>query len=226
MEIYLSEQLQAIVRALLLGVAFGISYDVLRISRIFIGIRYFGSASVCAIWRTPPSSFAIPSRMCGFLSACGMTLKWRKKRIKKTAVSRWRLRDTIQNIAVFFGDLIYFTLAGAAFCIYIHFSGGEFRMFMLISLLIGFAGYYFTVGRAVIFASGYIVRSLRMCASYAAYFVIRPIYLSLLTVIGIFFFVFDKILLISQNIYDIIYVRKFSSRKKRLAEAWLLADMP
>ena len=154
MEIYLSEQLQAIVRALLLGVAFGIAYDILRISRIFIGIRYFSAASVGAIWRTPPSAFAIPSRMRGFLSACGLSLKGRKKRVKKTEASRLRLRAAIQNIAVFLGDLIYFILAGAAFCIYIHFSGGEFRMFMLISLLVGFAGYYFTVGRAVIFASG------------------------------------------------------------------------
>lgn len=225
MEVYLSDQLWAIARALLLGIAFGGAYDLIRISRIFIGVRYSGAASVDAIGRRPPSLFCIPTKMRSFFSSCGISFPAHREE-KGNRSTTPRTKAILRNVAVFFGDIIYFTLAGAAFCIYIHFSGGEFRMFMLISLIVGFALYYFSVGRAVIFASGYIVHLLRLGAAYAAYFVTRPIYLSFLTVVGIFFFVFDKILLISRNIYDIIYVRKFSSRKKRLTEARLLADMP
>ena len=224
MEVYLSDQLWAIVRALLLGVAFGGAYDLVRISRIFIGVRYFGASSINVIGRRPPSPFCVPPKMRPFLSGGGISFPARREKGKRHSTPR--TKAVLRNVAVFFGDVVYFTLAGAAFCIYIHFSGGEFRMFMLISLVVGFALYYFSLGRAVIFASGYIVHFLRLGVAYAAYFVTRPIYLSFLTVVGIFFFVFDKILLISRNIYDIIYVRKFSSRKKRLTEARLLADMP
>lgn len=231
MEIYLYDQFSALIGALVLGAALGGVYDLVRISRIFIGVRYPGAARIATYGRLAPKITRESAAMSHFLFLCGITAKRRTKKRPRSQMPsalarRGRIINLFRWLGVFAGDLIYFTFSGVAFCIFIHFSGGEFRFFMLVGLAVGFFAYYLTLGRAVIRVSGFIVRTLRIGVSYAIYAIARPGYLSILFVWGIFFFIFEKIMLISRQIYVIIYIEKFSSHKKRVAECAILAGLP
>ena len=233
MELYISDQITALIGAILLGVALGALYDVVRITRIFVGIRYSGADRVAAFGSTAPGIFRESAATSRFLAFCGLSRRRiappRKRRARRITTVRHRrvlAKDVVLWLFVFFGDILYFTVSGAAFAVFIHFSGGEFRFFMLFGLLVGFFCYYLTVGRAVIRISGAIVRSIRIAVSYLIYLTVRPLYLSALIVCGIFFYLFDKIMLISRSVYAIIYVEKFSSYKKACAERQLTEALP
>ena len=123
MEISVASQLWAIVYSLAVGVFLGLSYDVVRITRVLAGLR------PCAPTRLSSVNLPIIGRRSGEI----------KKRNRFFA-----------DVFVFCGDIIYFTFAAFVFLVFVfHSNYGNGRWFIVGGCIVGFVLYILTVGRAV-----------------------------------------------------------------------------
>ncbi|MBR3967285.1 MAG: spore cortex biosynthesis protein YabQ [Clostridia bacterium] len=112
--------------AFFLGIVFGILYDAVRISRAFIGHSYGGRSAAYLYEREYP--------LIGKLE-------------KKTG----KFKTGFLTAMVIFGDIIYFTVCGLIFTVFIYYTNdGTFRFQSLLAVIVGFFSYYLTFGRLVI----------------------------------------------------------------------------
>lgn len=115
--------------AFFLGIAFGAVYDVVRITRVMLGVRYGGRM-----------------RSADALLEKNYPLIGRVQR-----KNGGRLCAFLRNAYVFVSDLVYFTAAGVVFCVFIYYTdSGIFRWQAPAALALGFFVYYRTIGVAVI----------------------------------------------------------------------------
>lgn len=137
----------------LFGVVLGGLYDLLRISRVLLGIsRYTDAASAPAFC---PKFRKLPRE---------------KKRMPAARV--------LQNSILVVQDILFCLAVGILTAILLFSqNNGEFRWFVLVGLVIGFAAYYFTVGKLVITASEYIVFALKTAFLYLLYYATLPLIL-------------------------------------------------
>lgn len=137
----------------LFGVVLGGFYDLLRISRVLLGInRYTDAASAPAFC----PRFCKPSR---------------EKKLRPAG-------RVLQNGILVVQDVLFCLVAGMLIAILLFSqNNGEFRWFVPVGLAIGFASYYFTVGKLVITASEYIVFALKTAFLYLIYYVTLPLIL-------------------------------------------------
>ena len=113
--------------AFFLGIAFGVLYDVFRITRVMLGTEYKGAKK---------SSDFLYSKKYPLIGSI------KKKKSKKALL----------NIAVIRGDLVYCFLIGICLCIFFYYTNdGEVRPGALVVVFLGFLLYYNTIGRIVIF---------------------------------------------------------------------------
>lgn len=134
MEISMLSLAKMTLYALFLGVGFGLLYDVIRISRVMIGVRYVGIGSL------PEKLYEKKWPLLGVLPK------------REGAVKR-----TFTDIFVFFGDVLYCTIIGVCFCIFIYYANnGIFRIQSLAASIFGFFCYYQTVGKVLITFAEYI----------------------------------------------------------------------
>ena len=114
--------------ALFLGIAFGAFYDVIRISRVMLGVSY-GAAK-----RSTEFLYSRKYPLIGML-------------IKKDSP----FKERALNIIVALGDILFCLLTGAAFCIFLYYTNdGIFRWQALAAVFLGFFIYYKTIGVLVI----------------------------------------------------------------------------
>ena len=112
MEISVASQLWAIVYSLAVGVFLGLSYDVVRITRVLAGLR------PCAPTRLSSVNLPIIGRRAGEI----------KKRNRFFA-----------DVFVFCGDIIYFTFAAFVFLVFVfHANYGNGRWFIVGGCIVGF----------------------------------------------------------------------------------------
>jgi len=73
-------------------------------------------------------------------------------------------------------DIIFLTLSGVAFILFLYcFNYGKFRWFILASAVLGFRLYYLTLGRAVVFSSGFISDTLKLALNCTVYLLCYPL---------------------------------------------------
>ena len=148
MEISVASQLWAIVYSLAVGVFLGLSYDVVRITRVLAGLR------PCAPTRLSSVNLPIIGRRAGEI----------KKRNRFFA-----------DVFVFCGDIIYFTFAAFVFLVFVfHANYGNGRWFIVGGCFAGFVLYILTVGRAVMLVSGTVSFVLSAVFAYFAFFLLFP----------------------------------------------------
>lgn len=139
-------QLQITLYALVLGLFFGVLYDVLRITRMLIGITPVHARHIAWIGR-------LPSRHLG--------------KIGKGAVSEF--------VFIHFLDILYGLCTGACFCVFLYaLNNGRFRWYLLLGSALGLLVYYHSVGRLVLHLSGYIVAVLRGIGGCMVYLFTQP----------------------------------------------------
>lgn len=140
-------QLQITLYALVLGLFFGVLYDVLRITRMLAGITPVHVKHISWIGR-------LPVRRIG--------------KIGKGPLS--------QLLFVHLLDIIYGLCTGACFCIFLYaLNNGRFRWYLLLGCALGFLAYYFSVGKLVLYLSGYIVAFLRGIIGCILYLLTQPL---------------------------------------------------
>lgn len=110
------------------GIFMGVFYDANRIIRVFFGISYGGiGVEKIAQWRLP-----------FFKKKVRLKNERQGKRAVKTA-------------AVFLGDVLCFLCAGIGVVILNYsYNSGEFRLFTVVGVIVGFLLYYFTIGKITI----------------------------------------------------------------------------
>ena len=115
--------------ALLMGIAFGIFYDVIRISRVMVGVTYGG-----IVRKSADRLYSIEYPLIGKIKRKESTLKGR-----------------FMGFHVAVGDLIFCTVVGGVLCIFFYYTNdGIFRWQALAASALGFFAYYKTVGALVI----------------------------------------------------------------------------
>ena len=126
MEISVASQLWAIVYSLAVGVFLGLSYDVVRITRVLAGLR------PCAPTRLSSVNLPIIGRRAGEI----------KKRNRFFA-----------DVFVFCGDIIYFTFAAFVFLVFVfHANYGNGRWFIVGGCIVGFVLYILNFVLSAVFA--------------------------------------------------------------------------
>ena len=73
----------------------------------------------------------------------------------------------LQSVFVFLGDLLWLPTVGGLFSVFVYWQNdGVFRLYMLVSAIIGFVLYYHTVGRLVLLAAETVALVLRILLFY------------------------------------------------------------
>ena len=137
-----------IVKAIVLGVIFGVVYDVFRILRI--------------------SSSAVTPRGAFFEKIKPRKPLLNVRRPKKTAA--------VGNIAVFIQDIVFFAICTAAeILFFLRENNGEIRIYCLIFSLSGFIIYLVSLGRITIYFSSVIIFSAKCLLYWSLYIIIIPV---------------------------------------------------
>lgn len=118
-------------------------------------------------------------------------------------------RGAIPFTIFFLTDLLFMLTVTAVYSFFIYWQmNGELRLYVFIAVIAGFAVYYNTAGRAVMFFSEVIVRFLRFIGHYAIVIPVRYLWKLLVLVCGfvyrntigaVILFVFERFLLIREN---------------------------
>ena len=144
--IVITEQLQITLYALLLGLCFGVTYDLLRILRMLVGITPVHTRPIPLVAR-------LPRRHIG--------------RIGKGRIS--------ELFFINFPDVLYGLCTGAAFCIFLYAANnGRFRWYLFFACMVGFLIYNYSVGRLTVFLSGYIIAFLRAILGFFLFLCTQP----------------------------------------------------
>lgn len=174
MEVSLIQQLTVTLYSVLAGVVFGLLYDVLRISRIFLGINYVNK------FTEKIKDIKLPL----IDNPMRRTTKKREEKFKAVAVG--------------IGDILYFLIITPIAVVFTyHVNNGSIRWYLVFGMAAGFALYYFTLGKIIISVSEYIVFFIKTVFSYLSYLILRPIKRGALFLFGkikkLFVFIKSKI---------------------------------
>lgn len=195
MYVSMSEHSLMLLYSVLLGFFLGASYDIIRLSRIAVGMKY-GATNA---GKYDYSQYALIGRF--FYS------KAKKKERKK---------GLFISLFVFFGDVLFCLFCSVSVAIFIYyFNSGEFRAFVLVGAFVGFLIYYFTLGKIVIYLSEKIIFTIKLLLLYVAFFILYPIYYLFSKIKRIFWIIIQKNVLIIRKTYDIMYVKRYTKRCKR-----------
>lgn len=156
MEIYIREQLLGALYSLAVGVFLAMLYDVVRITRMMLGLR--------------PGGAETPKRA---LPLVGDVIK---DRVRSRIFS---------DVFVFFGDILYFMSATAVYVVFVFHAGdGDNRWFFSLGALAGFLLYFFTAGKLVMRFCGVIRFALCALWAYVVFFALFPLRMALWYVVA------------------------------------------
>lgn len=134
------------------GAVVGILNDLHRLTRILFGVRY----SKKHFERLYEAKLPLLGRAVG-------------------EIGTGKIKKILLPVMIFFQDVLLFsfTAVGVAILNY-YFNFGQFRIYTVISVLLGFLLYYFTVGKLVMLFSEGIVCLARMALAMLLYLLTRP----------------------------------------------------
>ncbi len=129
MEISMTALSEMFAMAFLLGAGFGALYDILRITRVMLGVSY-----------------GISSKSTDFFYSRTYPL------IGKIEKRESKAKQNILNIIIAIEDVLFCTVIGAVFCVFLYYTNdGIFRLGALIAVFIGFFIYYRTIGTIILY---------------------------------------------------------------------------
>lgn len=134
------------------GMSAGVFNDINRITRAMMGVKYSGKAF--------ERLYRIELPFVGRLSSSG-----KEKRLKRT----------VESAVIFLQDILLFAYLGCGTVILNYYlNRGQLRLYTIAAMAVGFAIYYFTLGRLVIFLSEGIIFFIRAALKISFYVASRP----------------------------------------------------
>lgn len=142
-----------LISSFFLGLGVGVLYDIHRMLRVLLGVRYT---------KNRPTKF--------FLQPLPIV----KRPLREIRCGK--VKNTFLTIVIFCQD-VFLCCASAVGIVILNyaFNDGRFRFYTVVALLIGFLLYYFTLGKLVIFLSEWIVFFLRAAFAIFFYLLSRPV---------------------------------------------------
>ena len=195
MYVSMSELSLVLLYSLFLGVFIGSAYDVIRLLRIAVGVRYKSVSET-------PFDFT--------------SLHFVGRYIKKGTVKE--KSGKFLSIFICIGDILFFVFAALCISVFTyHFNSGEFRFFILFGAVLGFLGYYLTLGRVVLYLSSKIILFLKIILLYVSFFVFYPFSFVFLKIYRVFYIIIEKTILIIKKTCAIMYMYHYSYKMERKA---------
>jgi hypothetical protein len=152
MYVRIEEQLLLFFASFVCGALLSVFYDVIRMSRMALGVRYGG--------------IKLPER-----SGINLPLLPKKEKVSPRPRTKRML-----NAAVFVGDLLFFVVAAfAMLCVFFNYGGGKVRGAGIFLAVCGFLGCHFTVGAIVIRLFAVIKLAFGIVVEYLLFFLFFPV---------------------------------------------------
>ncbi len=153
-----------LIYSFLFGMSAGVFNDVNRIVRAFFGVRYSGR-----------SFERLYEMKLPFVGSLGV-----KSEAKK-------IRKGLLSVLIFFQDILLFAFLGCGTVILNYYlNRGQFRLYTIAAVAAGFALYYFTLGKLVIFLSEGIIFFVKASIRIIFYVISRPFALAARLFVRIF----------------------------------------
>jgi hypothetical protein len=150
MEVSFSEQINVALMSVVLGLAFGAIYDVVRIFRTLLGVSYVNKFS-------------------------DRLKKVKLPFIKNPYNFQKSKRKIAENFMVFLTDMAYFLVITAVMTVFTyHVNSGIVRWYIFGGAIVGILLYYVTLGRLIISVSECIAFFIRAFVLYIAFFLSKP----------------------------------------------------
>ena len=151
----MSWQATITVYAALLGGFLGAVYDVIRLSRALIGVRYSDRLSSRLARTSLPLIGCLPFEV----------IRSRKR------------REMATNLFIAVGDVCFFLVASVAVPVFLyHANNGILRWYLLVGILLGFVLYRMTLGRLTEMFSEIFTFVVRALGAYLFRFLARPVF--------------------------------------------------
>ncbi len=183
----------AFLLAILLGIFFGVLYDVFRILRISRLSYIIPNGKFYEFIKIPEKNF----------------LKG-----KKIFKSIFKLSD---NLITLFEDLAFWILASICEILFIyHINGGYVRIYFIVCTFLGTAAYFFTFGKLTIYFSVRIIYLLRCLLYWLFYIIIYPIRIIFLIFKKIFEFAARVTVLPIVNAAKLKRAKNYSTKRANL----------
>lgn len=153
MNVSMTWQATATLWSVVIGASLGVLYDLFRLSRALVGVRYSDrfSARLAAV-RLP-------------LIGCMPSNREPRKR-----------GEFFRNLYVAIGDVIFFLCASVVVTVFLyHINNGILRWYLAAGMIFGFVLYYFSVGKLTVLLSEPFAFAVHSLFRYLAYFTYRPL---------------------------------------------------
>ena len=156
-----SEQLLILVYSFVIGLFFGVIYDVFRISRVMLTGNGIGKAS--------KSDKRIEGIIKGILpEKSEQTGLWLSK--------LGRIKDKTVTVLIFIEDILFFIISALFLTVFLfQVNFGQLRLYIYFSAAVGFLVYYFTVAKISAAISGLAVSLIRLALIFSFYKIAKPI---------------------------------------------------
>ncbi|MBQ1244393.1 MAG: spore cortex biosynthesis protein YabQ [Clostridia bacterium] len=195
MYVSMSELSLVLLYSLFLGLFLGCAYDVIRLSRIAVGVRYKNVSET-------PFDFS--------------SLRIVGRYIKKGDAKE--KRGNFLSVFICIGDILFFVFAAICISVFTyHFNSGEFRFFILFGAVLGFLLYYLTLGRVVLYLSSKIILFIKILLLYTSFFVFYPFSFVFLKIYRVFYIIIGKTILIIKKTCAIMYMYHYSYKMEKKA---------
>lgn len=174
------------VAAFICGMAMGVFYDLLRITRVFLGYNYISEKSTI-----------LQSKFVNKFS------------VKNNQEVRKRLYF---KIVLFFEDIIFLAISAIAFVLILFYGNdGIFRSVTFIAFILGFVAYYFTIGKINVLFFDVLVIFLRTLVRYIFHYILLPVKFIVKNVIVIF----QKIFCILNKDIENIKIKRYNEKETK-----------
>ena len=186
----------------LFGGAVGTLNDIHRLTRIFFGVRY-------------------SKKTFERLYTCRLPLVNRS--VGELGTGRWQ--RVFLPVVIFLQDVILWVFAAVGVVILqYYFNYGQFRIYTVACVLLGFLAYYFTVGKLIMLLSEGVVCLLRMATTMILFLITRPFVLFGRLIGNEIKKIWSKIRKALANRRKKVYNKRMKDRTMREAEWGFLAD--
>ncbi len=94
-----------------------------------------------------------------------------------TADNKKKYRQLTENVIVFFEDVLFGFICSVFVCIFLYYvNSGRFRSLAFVGMIIGFIVYRKTLGKLVIFCSGYVISFIKRLIKTLLLYTLIPIF--------------------------------------------------
>ncbi|MBO7148691.1 MAG: spore cortex biosynthesis protein YabQ [Clostridia bacterium] len=156
-----SDQLMILTYSFIIGLFFGVLYDIFRISRVLVFGNGIGKMN------------AGDNRIEGIIRGI---IPERNEQTKILLSKLGHIKEKTVTVLIFFEDILFFIISSLFFTVFLfQLNFGQLRLYIYLGAAAGFTAYYFTVAKLSAAISGMAVSLIRLALFFTFYKIAKPI---------------------------------------------------